>query len=378
MAEQTADNVEEIFKNSHQHQQSITLWTQWLANPLTKALIDVVREAILIVDGDLRVIFASRAAREIFVFPPITSPRIVDITRNREIYQCFTDAFKDRKLTSRNIELIGGISARSTRNLELRVESIICEETNEVIGAIGAFFDNTRMEALERVRREFFANLSHELRTPLTSIQTYVETLLSGALYDKENNIKFLKIIAKHASRMQNLAQDISDLAAIESGKVTLNAQPIKLAHLVREVGELLKDSLTSRHVTLRIEIDEAMTIITDLKGLEQILFNLIQNGIHFNKSNGSVIVTAHTDELHHVITVRDTGIGMDMKHIPRIFERLYRVDASRSRKEGGTGLGLAIVKHLIQALKGSIKVESVPNQGTTFTLFLPLPQDNY
>jgi len=153
-------------------------------------------------------------------------------------------------------------------------------DENNIIGAVGALFDNTRMEALEQVRREFFANLSHELRTPLTSIQTYVETLLSGALYDKENNIKFLKIIAKHASRMQNLAQDISDLAAIETGKLALAPQSIRLANLVREVHELLKDVMVARRVRFEMDIDENFIVFVDPKGLEQILFNLVQNAV--------------------------------------------------------------------------------------------------
>src|SRR5262249_6112621 len=153
---------------------------------------------------------------------------------------------------------------------------------------VGAVFDNTKLELLERTRREFFANLSHELRTPLTSIESYVETLLAGAVHDEENNIKFLNIIAKHAKRIHALAQDISDLAAIESGKVHMHPKRLLLAEVVGEVRDLLKDAIIAKEVHFESEVDEDLTVWADHKGLEQILLNLVQNGVHFNKPGGS------------------------------------------------------------------------------------------
>jgi two-component system phosphate regulon sensor histidine kinase PhoR len=343
---------------------------EWLANPLLRALLDVVREAVLIVDRDMRVVFANRAARELFVFPPQEWPRLIDIMRNREIYSCFSQALREIELFERHIVLHSGSGERS---LDLRIESISSSHQDQIIGAVGAFFDKTRLEALEKVRREFFANLSHELRTPLTSIQSYTETLLSGGLQDKENNVKFVEIIAKHAARMQSLAQDISDLASIEAGKVVMRPTMVALARVAHEVTELLKDSLTAKQIRCEIAIDENFHVYADPKGLEQILFNLVQNGARFNREGGSITISARNEDSHHIITVRDSGIGIEAKHIPRIFERLYRVDESRSRKEGGTGLGLAIVKHLAQTHGGAITVESVPNQGSVFSLILPM-----
>ncbi|MEW6732216.1 MAG: ATP-binding protein [Acidobacteriota bacterium] len=350
-----------------------SLRLEWLANPLLDSLFNTVSEAILVVDGEMRVALANRVARELFSFPIQTRPRLIEITRNKEIYNCFQQTLKEKCRQEQRIVLHGGGVERS---LELRIESIvsIVQDREEVVGAIGTLFDITKLEALERVRREFFANLSHELRTPLTSIQSYVETLLSGALYDQDNNIKFLEIIAKHASRMQNLAKDISDLAAIESGKVTLRPQSLRLASVVREVVELLKDNMKIKGVRFESEVREDVMVRADPKGLEQILFNLVQNAINFNQPGGSVTISTHYEDGFQVINVCDTGIGIETKHITRIFERLYRVDESRSRREGGTGLGLAIVKHLVQAQGGSISVESIPNQGSRFAVYLPAP----
>lgn len=341
-------------------------------SPLLQALINAVHDGIIVVDKDMRVVFANRIAREIFVFPAMELPRLVDITRDRDIYDCFAHALKGARRIERRVSLHVG----SERSLDLHVESIAAQDNpDRITGAVGAFFDTTKLERLEQVRREFFANLSHELRTPLTSILSYVETLLSGAIYDNENNIKFLEIIAKHANRMQNLAQDISDLAAIESGNLTMQPRLITLAAAVEEVVELLKDACAAKQIEIQSSVPPDFQVYADAKGLEQILFNLVQNAVNFNKPGGIVEVGGYAVPGFQVITVRDTGMGIEANHIPRIFERLYRVDKSRSRKEGGTGLGLAIVKHLVEAHGGSINVESTPNQGSKFSVFLSQPQ---
>jgi two-component system, OmpR family, phosphate regulon sensor histidine kinase PhoR len=362
--------------NSDQQQMS-RLELECLASPLLRTLLDAVHEAVLIVDVEMRVVLANRIAREIFVFPSEKCLRLIDITRNREIYNCFTQALREECRFEQRIILHSGGRERS---LDLRIESITTQEESQktVIGAVGALYDKTKLELLERTRHEFFANLSHELRTPLTSILSYVETLLSGALYDQDNNVKFLEVIAKHATRMQNLAQDISDLAAVESGKVSMQPRQVRLVDIVREVLELLKDAIANKEAHFELEVDDQFQIWADPKGLEQILFNLVQNAVRFNKPGGLIKVWAHVEPGYHVITVQDTGIGIEAKHIPRIFERLYRVDESRSRKEGGTGLGLAIVKHLVQAHGGSLSVESTPNQGSKFFVYLPIYQLNF
>ncbi|MBL8151750.1 MAG: hypothetical protein JNN15_17640 [Blastocatellia bacterium] len=365
--DQTAETYEEP---------SSSIADKFLHNPVIAALLRVAHNAVIIVDKEMRVVAANPSAYELFFFPPEDDlPRLVDITRNRDIYYCFKQATEAEHLFERKIELHVGTKERS---LNAKITSILLptedsENTRlEPIGAVGTFFDTTKVEQLEKTRREFFANLSHELRTPLTSIQTYAETLLSGAIYDTDNNIKFLKVIAKQADRMQRLAKDISDLAAIESGKVNLKPKNLKLLEVVKEVTDLLKDPLAAKQILLEIKVAQDFTVYSDHKALEQILFNLIQNACNFNKPAGSITIEAEISERYKIVKVSDTGIGIEPKHLPRIFERLYRVDDSRRRKDGGTGLGLAIVKHLVQSQGGTISVESFPTKGTTFTVSLP------
>jgi two-component system phosphate regulon sensor histidine kinase PhoR len=354
------------------------LYQYLFQQPLTSALLQVIPEALLIVNRQMQVIYANQAARELFLFSNTQCLRLVEVTRNKAVYDCFTQALDQPQLIEKHLELTVTRHEYTPKSVYARLQSIVNSEDSlnslpKVIGVVGTFFDNTKLEALERMRREFFANLSHELRTPLTVIQNYTETMLSGGLEDQENNVQFIEIIAKHARRMQNLAKDISDLAAIESGKVTLQPQQIHLARLVKEIFDLLQDAAQQRQVSLMLEINANLQLRTDAKALEQIIFNLVQNGINFNHPQGSVTVSASSTDSCHIITVKDTGIGLEAKHIARIFERLYRVDESRSRREGGTGLGLAIVKHLVQQLHGSIKVESLPGKGSSFIIFLPL-----
>lgn len=348
-----------------------TLSPEILDNPVIRTLLGVSHDAVIIVDQDMRVVAFNRVARELFSFPSEgDQPRLVDITRNRDIYDCIQQALAAERHFERRIILHLGSKERSC---DLRVESIINPQTEpKVIGAVATLFDITKLEQLERTRREFFANLSHELRTPLTSIQSYAETLLNGAIDDKENNVKFLEIIARQAQRMQQLAKDISDLAAIESGQMQIRPKNLKLAEEVKEVAELLKDTFTQKRVTFISKVDEDFLVFADPKALEQILFNLIQNAANFNKPDGSVTVEAGVSGSYKVIRVIDTGIGIEPKNIHRIFERLFRVDDSRSNKVKGTGLGLAIVKHLVKTHGGSIEVESVPGRGSTFSVFLP------
>ncbi len=345
--------------------------SQMLHNPVICTLLEVSHDAVIIADRDMRILASNRVARELFSFPSEDSqPRLVDITRNRDIYDCIQQALAAERHFERRIILHSGSKERSC---DLRVRSIIAVEAQPiVVGAVATLFDITKLEQLERTRREFFANLSHELRTPLTSIQSYAETLLNGAIHDDENNIKFLEIIARQAQRMQQLATDISDLAAIESGQMQIRPKNLKLAEEVREVAELLKDTFAQKKVTFVSKVDEDFLVFADPKALEQILFNLIQNAAHFNKPGGNIKVEASVSGSYKVIRVIDTGIGIEPKNINRIFERLFRVDDSRSNKVKGTGLGLAIVKHLVKTHGGSIEVESVPGKGSTFSVFLP------
>jgi two-component system phosphate regulon sensor histidine kinase PhoR len=236
---------------------------------------------------------------------------------------------------------------------------------------MGVFFDITRLERLERVRQEFLSNVSHELRTPLTAIIAFVETLEDGAMDDPASNRRFLSIIRKNSERMHNLIDDILELSAIEAGTVQVTAEPVRLHSLVNDILTALASRAETRRVTLANEVATQVIVFADPRRLEQMLTNLIDNAIKFNRENGSVRIS-HERGARDRIIVTDTGDGISPEHSKRIFERFYRVDRARSREMGGTGLGLAIVKHLARAHGGEVSVESTLGEGSTFVIELP------
>jgi two-component system phosphate regulon sensor histidine kinase PhoR len=236
---------------------------------------------------------------------------------------------------------------------------------------LGVFIDVTRIERLERVRQEFLSNISHELRTPLTSILAFVETLETSALEDQESAKRFLAIIRKNAARMNTLISDIIELSAIESGNVTVRAEPVPLAPLVTEVISSLAAQAAARAINVDNEVPISATVFGDARRLEQMLTNLIDNAIKFNREGGKVTVKFERGSRDQIMIV-DTGEGIPAQYLDRLFERFYRVDRARSREVGGTGLGLAIVKHLARAHGGEVSVTSELGKGSTFTIELP------
>ncbi len=287
--------------------------------------------------------------------------RLTDATRDPAINSAFRRALDEKT----PIELCVEMADREHRSFQLNVAPLGGDL------AVGVFFDITQLERLERVRREFFANLSHELRTPLTAILAYSETLLTGAIDDPEHNTRFLDTLYKHATRMNELISDISDLSAIESGQIELTLKPVNLRRAVADVVMLLESRRADNTVKITASVPTHLRVQADRTRLEQILYNLVDNAVKFNRPDGSVHITAEESEGHAVISVQDTGVGISASDLPRVFERLYRGDKSRSRKTEGSGLGLAIVKHLVQAHGGEVSVSSELGHGSRFTFTL-------
>jgi two-component system phosphate regulon sensor histidine kinase PhoR len=218
--------------------------------------------------------------------------------------------------------------------------------------------DVTDARRAEATRRDFVANASHELRTPISAIRAAAETLLSGAVDDPAPARSFVEIIARHAERLSRLTSDLLDLSRIESRQWQLESAPVDVALLSRQVVDLLAGAAKEKSLALRTEVPDGTVVKGDARALEQVLVNLVENGVKYT-GEGNVTVAAAREDDRIVISVSDTGPGIDRHHLPRIFERFYRVDAGRSREQGGTGLGLAIVKHLVQAMGGDVGVES-------------------
>jgi two-component system phosphate regulon sensor histidine kinase PhoR len=239
-------------------------------------------------------------------------------------------------------------------------------------GGMLVLHDISEIERVEKTRRDFIANVSHELRTPLTSLQGYAETVLDSLSNGKRETREFLEVIRKNAARMSRLTEDLLTLARVESGEQKLEIQPVPAAELLEEAYNSFRGIAHSRGIELEIESAPAHTVRADRYAIQQVFSNLIDNAIKYAPSGSRILLGAK--EAGHAIEfcVRDFGPGIPYEHLPRLFERFYRVDAARSREAGGTGLGLAIVKHIVMNHGGTVRVESELNHGSTFYFTLP------
>jgi two-component system phosphate regulon sensor histidine kinase PhoR len=240
-------------------------------------------------------------------------------------------------------------------------------------GAVLTFHDVTERRRLDRVRRDFVANASHELRTPLTSIKGFVEALEDGAVADPPTARRFLGKIRVHADRMAALVADLLELSRLESGERPPRWEGVSPAALVEEVVASFADAAGRKGTALVAGGDGAPEVVSDPERLRGILENLVENAIKYTPPGGRVEVSSHAGpDGAAVFTVSDDGPGIAAEHLPRIFERFYRVDKARSRDQGGTGLGLSIVKHLAEGMRAGVSVESEPGRGTRFTVTVP------
>jgi len=225
----------------------------------------------------------------------------------------------------------------------------------------------------EQFRREFLSNVSHEFKTPLFAIQGYIETLQDCLVDDPDRAVKFLKKAENNVERLSYLIHDLDAISKLETGEIAMNYEKFDFVGLAREVMEGLEDRAAERHITLyfKEKYTTPTPVSADREKIRQVLINLIQNSIKYGNENGFTAIKIF--ELHdqYLIEITDNGIGIEEKHLPRLFERFYRIDSHRSRKEGGTGLGLAIVKHILEAHQQTISVRSTPYIGTTFAFTL-------
>jgi two-component system phosphate regulon sensor histidine kinase PhoR len=335
-----------------------------------QSLIDTSREAVLTTDSTVRIAASNRRAHRAFAREnsSLNGKRLSEVIRDPGLHDAFRRALIDGAPTDLRIEIIG----TEKRTYDAHIAPLALSNATYVVGT---FYDVTQIERLERVRQEFLSNISHELRTPLTSILAFVETLEDGAIDDPKNNRRFLGTIRRNAERMHVLIADILELSLIESGNVSIDVKQVRIGHLVDEVFATLSSKAAERSITLVNKIIDVDRVAADPMRLEQMLNNLVDNAIKFNRRGGSVVVSLEQRGRRSLVSVADTGEGIVAAHADRIFERFYRVDRGRTRDVGGTGLGLAIVKHLARLHKGEISVSSQLGYGTTFTIDLPATQ---
>jgi two-component system phosphate regulon sensor histidine kinase PhoR len=346
------------------------------AAALLEVTMDSMREAVIIIDSAMRVVALNNSARGVFRAgggdSALSPRRLSDLTRNPSVYSAFAAAVARGERAEVKVEIERG-NARGTYDLHvapLRQREAVYG--SDVCGAVGVFFDITQLERLERVRQEFLSNVSHELRTPLTAIITFVETLEDVGADDRENTARFLSVIRRNAERMNVLIKDILELSAIEAGMVAVEPAQVRLSSLVGECFTALASRADARGVKLLNDVSRDVFVRADARRLEQMLTNLVDNAVKYTREGTEVRVSHEREGARDRVHVADTGEGIAAEHLPRIFERFYRVDSARSRDMGGTGLGLAIVKHLARAHGGEATARSEPGRGSTFTLELP------
>jgi two-component system phosphate regulon sensor histidine kinase PhoR len=323
-------------------------------------------EGVLLLDARGTVALMNPALREMLLLQAdVVGRPLLDVVRNAELKELIDKATSGRDALTAEIEL-GGLKPR-----RVLVRAGAFGEPRR--GLLAVFVDVTDVRRLESLRRDFVANVSHELRTPVAAIISAAETLRDGAVRDAEAAPRFVDIVVRNGERLQHLIEDLLELSRIESRELKLKPETVELEPLARGVCSMVQDRAQKKKITLSVDVaSDARTVRADRRALEQILTNLVDNAVKYCGEGAKVVTRARVEGRSLRLSVEDTGPGIAPAHLPRLFERFYRVDTGRSRELGGTGLGLAIVKHLAEACGGKVDVESTVGKGSTFIVTIP------
>src|SRR5271157_135270 len=332
-----------------------------------EAVLASMTEAVLAVDAQLNVTFCNHSFQQaVGAHHTAEGVPLIRIVRDPGLFRVLKQVVDSGETVRQRLQL----SPAEARTFEV-CAAPLSNSTSR--GAIAILYDVTPQERLERVKRDFIANVSHEFRTPLATIRGYAETLLDGGLEDHQNRRKFVEIIQANGVRLNNIAADLLTLSELEAGRPEPEPGPIPVSDVVFSVMHAVEPAARLHALALSAGPIPDVYILGYGIRFEQALLNLLDNAVKFNRENGEVRVEVRpVAEGRIEISVSDTGVGIPPEDLSRVFERFYRVDKARSRQVGGTGLGLSIVKHAIEQMNGSIAVESRLGSGTCFTITLP------
>ena len=332
-----------------------------------EAILRGMSDGVLMVDIHGRVVLANRAFRKLLrISEDIEKKQIMEVLRNADMLTLFNRTMDTWEIASAEITV-----SRSDKDLYLIATAVPIYAGDSVRGTVITLHDITRLKLLEEMRKDFVANVSHEIKTPITALKGFAETLLDGAIEDRENATRFLSMIKNHSERLNSLVDDLLTLSRIELGDIIVNKSETNLDEVVDTVFAILKDKADKKGLYLKKAFPQSLAVIyADRDRLVQILLNLVDNGIKFSEKGGVTVGLEVSGNLP-ALFVEDTGIGVPSSHLPRLGERFYRVDRARSREMGGTGLGLAIVKHLAKAHNWEMTVESAASKGTRVKLII-------
>ena len=336
---------------------------------LSSAILGSMVEGVAVVNASERLLFANQGFAEILDLdvPPKPGSALLEVVRQTELIEAM------RKVLSGEPRLETEIITGTLRQ-RFFAATVAAVRAAETSGAVIVLHDITELRKLERVRRDFVANVSHEFKTPLTAIQGFAETLLAGAVDDSENRGRFLGIILEHSRRLARLTDDLLKLSKMDADRLEIEVRRLGVSQLMESCLETAQRRAAEKDIRISVNFPQHMPDIAgDRRLLTEVLQNLLDNATQYTPPGGQIMVSVETNSHEVVISVADTGIGIPQADQPRIFERFYRVDVARSREVGGTGLGLAIAKHLVEIQGGRIWVESEVGQGSQFHFTVPL-----
>jgi two-component system phosphate regulon sensor histidine kinase PhoR len=336
-----------------------------------ETLLSCMSEGVLAVNGDGTLLFMNQAAAVLFGVKPDAGVgrSLLEVVRNADVQEIVARTLRSEETIQAELYL-----PASDRHLQARGARL--RRNGGPHGAVIVLTDVSEMRRLERMRRDFVANVSHELKTPVTAIKGYAETLRDGAVGDPADRSRFLEVICRQADRLQAIIEDLLALAAIEhAGDMhAVEMEDVALAPLLEAACRNCRAAADEKRIRIRCECPADLRARVNASLIEQAVTNLVENAVKYSDSGSEVSAAAMTEGSEIVLRVSDRGVGIAAEHLPRLFERFYRVDKGRSRKQGGTGLGLAIVKHVAIAHGGRVDVSSAPGRGSVFRLRLPVP----
>lgn len=336
---------------------------------LSSAILGSMVEGVAVVNANERVLFSNPSFASILGLdvPPQPGSGLVEVIRQTELIEAVRKVLGGEQRVES--EIVTG-----TLRQHFFAATVAAVRATQANGAVVVLHDITDLRKLERVRRDFVANVSHEFRTPLTAIQGFSETLLAGAMNDPQNRDRFLGIIVEHSRRLARLTEDLLMLSKMDADRLELEIRRLPVEQLVSSCIETSQPRAIEKDLRLSVNLAKNIPDIAgDRRRLTEVLQNLLDNAIQYTPSGGQIMVSAETKDGEVVFTVSDTGIGIPEADQPRIFERFYRVDVARSREVGGTGLGLSIAKHLMEAHSGNLWVESEVGHGSQFHFSVPI-----
>jgi len=336
---------------------------------MSAAILGSMVEGVAVVNGSERLVFANQGFAEILGLdvPPKSGSALVEVVRQTELIEAVRQVLAGHSRVE--AEIVTG-----TLRQHFFAATVAAVRAGETSGAVVVLHDITELRKLERVRRDFVANVSHEFKTPLTAIQGFSETLLAGAIDDPQNRERFLGIILEHSRRLARLTDDLLKLSQMDADRLEVEIRGVSVAELIDSCLQTAQHRAAEKELEVTADFPAGLpNIAGDRRRLAEVLQNLLDNAIQYTLAGGRIIVSAALRGTDVVFTVADTGIGIPKVDQSRIFERFYRVDAARSREAGGTGLGLAIAKHLVEVHGGRIWVESEIGHGSKFHFSVPV-----